>query len=337
MMLRRLLILSSCALLRTLPLEADAGYRWRIEPVGEIARPNVPGSASMGGIAWVSNNVYWAVTDWNPVVWKLELPVDLRSGRLSGCSLTRMCEPQDAVDVEAIVRDPTDGSVWVADECSCRITRHDPATGRRTGQVELPPMMDGIHKDLGLESLTISEDGLVMWTCTEESLKADGPRSTKAHGSDVRLTKLCRKGVADRWKVAGQWVYLTDSIAGGPWSIKGGDASRSGVSELCLLEDGTLLVLEREFSKVIIPRLRCRIYEVDFTSATDVANVESIKQVSGLERVGKRLLFETKGLSMYEGMCVGPKLADGSRLLVLVSDGDNRTLCTVFSLRLYRL
>jgi len=337
MMLRRLLILSSCVLLRTLPLEADAGYRWRIEPVGEIARPSMPGAATLGGISWVSNNVYWAVTDWNPVVWELELPVDLRSGRLSGCNLTRLCEPQDAVDVEAIVRDPMDGSVWIADERSCRITRHDPATGRRTGQVELPPLMDGIYLDLGLESLTMSEDGLVMWTCTEEALMADGPRSTKAHGSDVRLTKLCRKGKGDPWKVAGQWVYLTDSIAGGPWSISGRDMSRSGVSELCLLEDGTLLVLEREFSKVLIPRLRCRIYEVDFTSATDVNGIGSISQANGLKRVGKRMLFETKGLSMYEGMCMGPKLADGSRLMVLVSDGDKRTLCTVFSLRLYRL
>lgn len=337
MMLRRLLILSSCALLRALPLEAGAGYRWRIEPVGEIARPCIPGSASLGGISWVSNDVYWAVTDWNPVVWELELPVDLRSGRLSGCNLTRLCEPQDAVDVEAIVRDPLDGSVWIADERSCRITRHDPATGRRTGRVELPPLMDGIYLDLGLESLTMSGDGLVMWTCTEEALKDDGPRSTKAHGSDVRLTRLCRKGKDAPWEVAGQWVYLTDPIAGGPWSISGRDMSRSGVSELCLLEDGTLLVLERELSKALIPRLRCRIYEVDFTSATDVNGIGSIGQANGLRRVGKRMLFETKGLSMYEGMCVGPKLADGSRLMVLVSDGDRQTLRTVFSLRLYRL
>ncbi len=336
-MLRRLLILSSCALLRALPLEAGAGYRWRIEPVGEIARPCIPGSASLGGISWVSNDVYWAVTDWNPVVWELELPVDLRSGRLSGCNLTRLCEPQDAVDVEAIVRDPLDGSVWIADERSCRITRHDPATGRRTGRVELPPLMDGIYLDLGLESLTMSGDGLVMWTCTEEALKDDGPRSTKAHGSDVRLTRLCRKGKDAPWEVAGQWVYLTDPIAGGPWSISGRDMSRSGVSELCLLEDGTLLVLERELSKALIPRLRCRIYEVDFTSATDVNGIGSIGQANGLRRVGKRMLFETKGLSMYEGMCVGPKLADGSRLMVLVSDGDRQTLRTVFSLRLYRL
>ncbi len=336
-MLRRLLILSSCALLRALPLEAGAGYRWRIEPVGEIARPCIPGSASLGGISWVSNDVYWAVTDWNPVVWELELPVDLRSGRLSGCNLTRLCEPQDAVDVEAIVRDPLDGSVWIADERSCRITRHDPATGRRTGRVELPPLMDGIYLDLGLESLTMSGDGLVMWTCTEEALKDDGPRSTKAHGSDVRLTRLCRKGKDAPWEVAGQWVYLTDPIASGPWSISGRDMSRSGVSELCLLEDGTLLVLEREFSKALIPRLRCRIYEVDFTSATDVNGIGSIGQANGLRRVGKRMLFETKGLSMYEGMCVGPKLADGSRLMVLVSDGDRQTLRTVFSLRLYRL
>ncbi len=314
----------------------SGGARWRVEPVGEIARPAPPGSTSMGGIAWVSNDVYWAVTDWNPVVWEMSVPADPKTGGISGCSLSRRCVPQDALDVEAMAIDPLDGSLWIADERSNRITRHDPSTGRRMGQADLPPVMAGIRQDLGLESLAISGDGLVMWTATEEALAADGPRSTKARGSDVRLTRLSRKGAGDAWRASGQWAYLTDPIAGEPWAFHSRNMSRSGLSELCLLEDGTLLALEREFSKVVIPRLRCRIYEVCLDGATDVSSAPSVAEARGLVRAKKHLLFETKGLSMYEGMCVGPRLADGSRLLLLVSDGDSRSLSTLFALRLGR-
>ena len=109
------------------------------------------------------------------------------------------------------------------------------------------------------------------------------------------------------------------------------------IAELCLLEDGTLLVLEREFSKVLIPRLRCRLYETDFSSATDVQGLASISNAPSLKKVEKRLLYETTGLSMYEGLCLGPKLSDGARLLVLVSDGDKKTFRSVMTLRLYPL
>ena len=75
-------------------------------------------------------------------------------------------------------------------------------------------------------------------------------------------------------------------------------------------------------------------YEVDLSKATDVLSRPSVKDVSGLVRVEKRLLFETTGFAMYEGMCTGPKLADGSRLLLLVSDGDKKALRSVMALRL---
>ena len=84
-------------------------------------------------------------------------------------------------------------------------------------------------------------------------------------------------------------------------------------------------MLEREFSKVLIPRLRCRLYETDFSSATDVQGLASISNAPSLKKVEKRLLYETTGLSMYEGLCLGPKLSDGARLLVLVSDGDKKS------------
>ena len=49
------------------------------------------------------------------------------------------------------------------------------------------------------------------------------------------------------------------------------------------------------------------------------------------------MLFETTGLSMYEGLCLGPKLSDGTRLLVMVSDGEKKAFRSVMTLRLYPL
>ena len=160
---RALVAIAACFFLPAcllLPAATGDGFRWRIEAVGDLTRPDEPESSSMGGIAWVSNNTYWAVTDWNPVVWQLEMPADLSNGKLKGCSLSRLCRPADAVDVEGIARDPLDGSIWLADERAGSVKRFDPATGRETGIVALPPMFGDTYKDSGLESLTVSTDGL---------------------------------------------------------------------------------------------------------------------------------------------------------------------------------
>jgi hypothetical protein len=103
------------------------------------------------------------------------------------------------------------------------------------------------------------------------------------------------------------------------------------------LDDGTVLVLEREFSVVLVPRLRCRIYETDISSAKNVIGEKNLANLKNSDRVKKKLLYETTGFSMYEGLCVGPRLADGSRMLVLVSDADKKSFRMVLSLRLSKL
>lgn len=335
--MRQLTMLSLMAGL-LLPVVADVGFRWRAEVVDEIRRPDRPEADSMGGIAWVSNNVYWTVTDekFKPVVWEIELPIDAVTGKLGPCQMRILCRPQGGIDIEGIARDPLDGSIWLADEKERSIRRYDPLTGDRLpGCVQLPAIMMQSVKDLGLESLTIGRDGLSMWTCAEETLVPDGSISTRRQGATVRLTRLTRPAATAPWRPVGQWAYRTDPIAGKPWySKKGEDMARSGVSELCLLEDGTLLVLEREFSKVLVPRIRCRIYETDFASATEVMDRPSLKAAPEVKAVGKRLLCETTGFAMYEGMCVGPKLADGSYALLLVSDGDEQAFRNILSVRL---
>lgn len=314
---------------------AGDGFRWRIDEVNELARPDVPESDALSAIAWVSNTTYIAATDWDCVLWELDLPHDPVSGKVRSCNMRKLSVPALTLDVEGVALDPLNGSLWIADERAVTIRQHDPATGRAlSGMVDTAPFKQCIRHS-GLESLTISGDGLSMWTCTEEALKSDGPRSTRKNGTDVRLTRFVRSSAKDRWRMAGQKVYRTDSIAGGPWyNSDKVDCSRSGISELCVLDDGTLLVLEREFSVVLFPRLRCRIYETDLSSATDVMGRKDLSGLSDGARVKKKLLHETTGFSMYEGMCTGPVLKDGSRLLVLVSDAQKRSFRSVLALRL---
>ena len=325
-------LLAACAF----PALAGEGFRWRIDEANEIPRPDIEGSANLSAVAWLSNSTYIAVTDWNSTIWELALPYDPKTGKVLSCGLKRICSPELTVDVEGIAVDPLDGSVWLADERAATIRQHRLATGRAMdGRVNIPDSLKTYYMDSGLESLTISRDGLSMWTCTEEALKTDGSRATRKHGTDVRLTRFVRTTAKDAWRMDGQWAYPVDPIAGGSWyNKKKKDISRSGISELCVLDDGTVLVLEREFSVVLFPRLRCRIYETDMSSAKNVFGEKDLSGVGDSGRVKKKLLYETTGFSMYEGMCLGPVLDDGSRMLVLVSDADKKSFKTVLSLRI---
>lgn len=86
---------------------------------------------------------------------------------------------------------------------------------------------------------------------------------------------------------------------------------------MCALDDGNLLVLEREFyvpKKKIGAFVNCKLFK--FT----VGNLK--KDLLSTWRTKLTLLSRT--LANYEGMCLGPKLADGSRVLILVADSQNQ-------------
>jgi hypothetical protein len=81
-----------------------------------------------------------------------------------------------------------------------------------------------------------------------------------------------------------------------------------------------VLVLEREFGGAVIPDFRSRLYAVDVSGATDVSNVRMLA-AGGFVPAAKTLLWQ-RGFpfSNFEGMALGPPLADGRRSLILVSD-----------------
>ncbi len=90
-----------------------------------------------------------------------------------------------------------------------------------------------------------------------------------------------------------------------------------GVSELCPLLDGTLLALEREIyvrKSKIGSWVRNKVYRFKpgFSRKQLVADWKT------------KINLTNYSLANYEGMCLGPKLKDGRRVIMLCSDSQNR-------------
>ena len=176
--------------------------------------------------------------------------------------------------------------------------------------------------DLSLGALTISTDGLTMWTANEQALTCDGESSNGNTNvaTVVRLTRFTRATAQDNWTAAGEWAYACDPCANTTFA-------QCGLSGLCALPDGSLLALEREVS--IATWGRCRIYRITtgaLAAATEVSNFSSVTNSTvSLVAKGSPLVSFTgtdlNNIIVYEGIALGPKLSDGSRSVVLVSDG----------------
>ena len=219
--------------------------------------------------------------------------------------------------MEGCAFDPASGNVWISQEPNAYIREYNPVTGTLTRSAPVPSIMKQYDGNYSLEALTISGDGLTMWTANEEALKCDGAHSSTTAGTVVRLVKFSRESVRDNWTAIGQWAYEVTVHQ----STQSGSYSRSGVSALVALPDGNLLVLERMLEGT--STFYNRIYLVNFAGATEISGIASLKDTTYFP-VGKAELFnENVGWVNYEGMCLGPRLDDGSATLVLISDGGS--------------
>jgi hypothetical protein len=210
--------------------------------------------------------------------------------------------------------------VYVSEETSPGVHEHSLETGARLQTVPLPSVYEMDRGNRGFESLTRSANG-TMWTANEEALVPDGPASTPLAGSVVRLQQLVDDNES---VVAGPaFAYLADAIHAG----SGGSNDRSGVADLVGLPDGSLLTLERS-AAIAFPVFRSRIYEVDWSTATDISSGEFAEGLIGESYVPaqKSLLWSGQAGTFIngnlEGLTLGPRLANGKWTLVGVIDND---------------
>lgn len=311
----------------------------------------------LSGLARMEGDRYVAVSDEHATLYFLDIAVDPASGRvrsvafgppvaLLGPDGRALPEPRMGSDREDVAYDPIGGGVWIADEWDAgdparpSLVEYD-VTGRPLAR--LAPLAGGAlaafrntRRNYGFEALARRASDGALWTANEEALTIDGPLASSGEGSVVRLLEI-EAGLRPVRQVA----YVTDPegrpITTPPQAV---GEDRSGVSALIALDDGRLLVLERALvgAPSGMGSFRIRIYLADPADATDVSAAPWDRGLDGRTDwtpAAKTLLWEGRfGLpvSNFEGMALGPRLADGSRSLLLVADNGGGTWQSIYAL-----
>ncbi|WP_328782971.1 esterase-like activity of phytase family protein [Streptomyces canus] len=245
-----------------------------------------------------------------------------------------------APDPEGIAVDPRDGTLAWTSEGERIVASDGPAllgdpwirrattTGAYTGQLPLPPQLHmnsqefGPRKNQTLEGVTFTPDGRRIVTAMEDPLYQDGDDPTPEHGALTRITVHdARTG-----QPLAQYAYPLAPLFATP---PAGSTDTNGVSDIVALDRDRFLVLERA-SIYTDNNWKARIYLVDLHGATDVLGRDSLTDPSArpVQPVRKTLvtdLSDVPGLTRVdnvEGITLGPRLPDGRRTVVLVSD-DN--------------
>lgn len=176
----------------------------------------------------------------------------------------------------------------------------------------------GVRLNLGFESAAFWKKDL--WTGSEGALTQDGPAAGLTDRSPARLLRY-RKGNPRQ-----QYLYFTETIAEPP--VPTTNFAVNGLVEILPLGKHELLTMERSFS-VGAPGTgnKIKLFHVSLKHADDVSRFSSLAGLFGMiEPVEKRLLLNLdvlgRPLDNVEGMTFGPRLEDGRRTLLLVSDNN---------------
>ena len=333
------------------------------------AFPKTVAAGNYSGIAHLHDDIYAVVSDKSDsaLYFNFRIQVNHKTGELEQVENLGFTERTDGTlndgklwqgkekgfDHEAIVK-VSDSTLVIASEGYCRLKEYPilPISAD-TAKVGYPqnlwesrwPSSD-FYPNYNFESLAFDSVRQYLWTIPESTLRKDGQPATPQNGlaNQLRLMRLNwgkMKEDSNKEKYSEQvsskkdsrymmtYAYQMDQ----PSTHKKADIYVMGVSELCALPDGQLLVLERE---AFIPNIKigafckCKLYLINPLNSEKFSMKEKFS--SDTPFLKKRLLTEWKtGLSLskrsfanYEGMCLGPKLEDGSQVVILLSDSQDQ-------------
>ena len=333
------------------------------------AFPKTVAAGNYSGIAHLHDDIYAVVSDKSDsaLYFNFRIQVNPKTGELELVENLGFTERTDGTlndgkpwqglekgfDHEAIVK-VSDSTLVIASEGYCRlkefsilpISADTAKVGYQQNLWESRWPSSEFYPNYNFESLAFDSVHQYLWTIPESTLRKDGQPATPQNGltNQLRLMRLdWGKMKEDSNKEAYNeqesskkdsrymttYAYQMDQ----PSTHKKADIYVMGVSELCALPDGQLLVLERE---AFIPKIKigafckCKLYQINPLNSEEFSMKEKFS--SDTPFLKKRLLTEWKtGLSLskrsfanYEGMCLGPKLEDGSQVVILLSDSQDQ-------------
>lgn len=276
------------------------------------------------------------------------LPDAMKVATLQLIPLQRSPEDQEP-DPEALVRQ-SDGSFIVASEGTGREPRRPPTIvqfgpwGEFIRRLPIPeryvpeergPLTRGARGNAGFESLALSRHGDHLFAATETALVQDGDSANFDAGARARIVRYERHDHA--FGPRAEFAYEIDRLEAP--AFKPG-IFINGLVELLALDTDTLLALERGYiedsARPGSGVNRIRIYRVSLDDASDISQVDSMRGRTDIVAVKKTLLLDlgtvaglsadlSPALDNFEGMAFGPRLPDGRRTLLIVSDDNFNT------------
>ena len=299
-------------------------------------------SANFSGITPLGDNRYAVVSDkqssdgWS----EMRIVLDEKSGKIRDVEyLGFHASPTPSRDAEDIVF--TGNNIYICAEDDQRILEYD-MNGVPTGrELPVPEQFSRNHivGNYGFEALAYSTSNKTFYTCTENTLKSDGAASSYENKQPAKIRIL---SFDENYNAVHQYLYITDV----PKAKKAPKQMAFGVPAMTALDDGSLLVLEREFfvaNKYIGSYVTNKIYRVVPSESKEINSDQNLDEKAEIYAMQKtfiaewttRLNLTRRGIANYEGMCLGPKLKDGRQTILLISDSQGGYGNSMFHLKDY--
>ena len=281
--------------------------------------PKTVPAGNYSGITWLGNDRYAVVNDKSQTAGfhLMTIRIDDTTGDIKDVRADSfMTSRQPNRDEEGVCYVPQTNTIFVSGEADGQIIEYY-MNGRLTGRrLNIPNVFRFAHSNGGFEALTYNAVTHRFWTTSENALKLDGEEPNIKR----KIPNLLRfQSFDDDLQPREQYWYLSDSTA-----VQGEEGkSILGVSGLAALDDGQIIVLEREIRqtpKYIGSYVHVKLYVVN--PSTQRANDLLKKQLIAEFRT--KINITDRSFANYEGICVGPQLKDGRILLLLVADSQDQ-------------
>lgn len=195
-------------------------------------------------------------------------------------------------DMEGICYCPSTQTLFISGEADNEVYEYG-LDGQRTGRrLAMPPEFKKASKNYGLEALTYDSRRHLFFTTTEQPLPGDTLLRIQTFGDDLQPRQ--------------QYLYRPDAA----------EEHIHGVSAICALDDGRLLVMERQ---IRVPKLKLgaravtHIYEVALPEEGGIVEKRLVKEIK------TRLSLTSRRFANCEGLC-----EPTTGLLLIVADSQNR-------------
>ena len=277
---------------------------------------NVP-SGEYSGITHVKDDVYAVVHDKGSGggIHLFKIPITSASvvQDISAKEVPGNADGPSGRDNEDIVYVPSTGTLFVSAEGDQSIREYT-VEGAPTGRsLTIPADLADIQPNAGFEALAFDAANGFFWAVTEKSLSTEG-----LHRNILRLQRFN----VETLEPDARYLYIMENPVIAESQSSSASAYVHGVSAMTALEDGRLVVLERE---VYVPGGSVIEKALGAFTLSTLYVVDPLHDKGGIleKKLLTRVVTSALNLANYEGMCLGPKLSGGRQSILLIADSQN--------------